>query len=563
MKLNKDQISFLEKKKYLTNGETIETRVDDILNSVKEYEEYYQEQGLSERCREWINKGYIHLSTPQLANVGRKKKEGDKTQPLPCSCNIITVPNSIDGIYTGIKETAMLSKLGAGVGANFMYLPDQGTQIDEDFYTNNKLDWSEDYIRTSQKVSQNAVRRGYLVPFDSIYTDHFWEYMERLDKNNPNKKDPFMKNNFGFILPIGFWERLKTDKEIQKRFITIIQWRKATGKIYLLDVENCNKNQSPVYEKLGHVVDSTNICTEVLTPSYDDKTFACIILSLGLIHWDEIEKNPQIIRDAYILLDIFVQMYIDLSDGIDGLKKARKSAMEKRDIGLGTMGLHDYFQSKGYSFGGLGSRFANKKIYGKIREIGEEVTKELGARLGSPKMCHDAGMVRRNVSLMMIAPNKTTAYLGSTSEGCQPRISNYYVNDLTGVEVTFKNPYLQGILIDKGYNTPDIWESILDNLGSVQHLEFLSEDEKSVFKTASEISPKDIIDLAADRQVFIDMAQSLNLFGRPNYSTQDVYDFHKYAFEQGIKTLYYYYPQAHAALEKDGEAWDTCESCAD
>lgn len=563
MKLNNDQIRFLKNKFYLREDETIDERIQSILNQVEPYAVKYKEPGLTKRLHTWLHEKYISLSTPQLANVGRPVKETDKSIPLPCSCNIIPVPNSIDGIYKSMYETAMLSKLGAGVGANMINVVDGGTKIDEGFHTNSKLDWAEDIIRTSKKVSQNAVRRGYAVVFDSIYTKEFDTYIERLDKTNPDKKDPFVKNNFGFILPIGFWENLKTDEELQRRFLEILELRRSTGKIYLLDVENCNKNQSPVYKTLNKTVDSTNICTEALSCSEDDLIFACMLLSFNLKHWDVIKENPQIIKDGFILSDIFVEMYIDQTENVVAIKRARDSAIQKRDIGLGTLGLHDYFQAKGWAFGDMYSRKANKEIYKLIREVGEQTTKELAEKLGSPKMCQDAGLTRRNVSLMMVAPNKSTAYFMDTSEGCQPRISNYYVDELAGVETTFKNKHLTELLEKRGKNSPEVWESILVNLGSVQHLDFLSDQEKRVFKTASEISPKDIIDLAADRQVYIDMSQSLNLFQRPNYTLQDTYDIHKYAFSKGIKTLYYYYPQAHAALEKEGESWDSCEACAD
>ena len=164
---------------------------------------------------------------------------------------------------------------------------------------------------------------------------------------------------------------------------------------------------------------------------------------------------------------------------------------------------------------------------------------------------------------MMVAPNKSTSFLCDTTLGIEPSFSNYYVKSLAGIQSTSKNKHLKILLESKGKDTVEVWDSILANLGSVQHLDFLDEKEKSIFKTASEISPKDMIDLAADRQIFIDMAQSINLFNRPNYTKSDIYQIHKYAFEKGLKTLYYYFPQAHAALEKGGEKWDACESCAD
>jgi ribonucleoside-diphosphate reductase alpha chain len=187
----------------------------------------------------------------------------------------------------------------------------------------------------------------------------------------------------------------------------------------------------------------------------------------------------------------------------------------------------------------------------------------MGEKLGSPKMCEEAGMVRRNVSLNMIAPNKSTSFIcGATSLGIEPFMSNYFVKALAGIQTTFKNPELKKLLKEKGHDTPEVWDSILNNLGSCQHLECLTDEEKAPFKTAYEISPKDMIDMVADRQPYIDMGQSFNLFGRPNYNLKDVYDIHKYAWSRGIKTLYYWY-SAHAALEKNGDKWDSCESCAD
>lgn len=557
-----EQIEFLKNKNYLKKGESLEDRINDIYNVVKKHEHKYSE-GLAERIRDLITNQILSPSTPQWANIGRPARAN--STDLPCSCNIITVPDSIAGIYYSIGETAMLSKLGAGVGSDFSGVSDKATELDEGFHSNSKLDWIEDLVRASQKVSQGATRRGYSVPFISIDDAEFYDLLKRAHKTNPDKKDPFVDNNVGVILPKGFRERVKNgDKDAQARFLHVLQLRQSDGKIYLLDVENCNKNQSPVYEKLGHLVSATNICTEAITPKYNDKTFACVLSSLNLVHWDIIKENPQIIKDAIMFLDITVEEYIELTEGVPFLEKARRSAIEKRDIGLGTLGFHEYLQSKGMAYGDVQSMMVNREIYSTIRKYAEEATAELGEKLGSPKMCEDAGMIRRNVSLMMIAPNKSTSFIcGNTSLGIEPFRSNYFIKALAGIQSVFKNKHLEKLLIEKGINTPETWESIMNNLGSVQHLEDLSEEEKLVFRTASEISPKDIIVMAAGRQEFIDMGQSINLFNRPNYTLQDIYNIHMFAFENNIKTLYYFYPQAHAAFEQNGEAWDACAACQD
>lgn len=555
------QIEFLNKKNYL-NGGTLEQRISEIKAVVKRYEHLYSD-GLADRIKGYILDQILSPSTPQWANLGKTKNKG--TTPLPVSCYIINPTNSIQGIYYAIGETAMMSKLGGGVGADFSSIANKGTLVEEGFYTNSKLDWIEDLVAASQKVSQGSQRRGYSVPFISIDDPEFYDLLERRKKTNPDKNDPLVGNNVGITLPIGFRARMKNgDKEAQTRFLTCIKIRESDGGIYLLDVENCNKNQSPVYAKLGHVVESTNICTEVVTPKYEDKSFVCNICSLNAVHWDIIEANPQIIKDAMMFLDINVSEFIRLTEGVPFMEKARRSAIEKRDVGLGLLGFHDYIQGKGCAFGDLQSRFINKQIFSTIRKYAEEYTTEIGEKLGSPKMCQDAGMVRRNVSLTMVAPNKSTSFIcGATSLGIEPFLSNYFVKSLAGIQTTFKNHHLQKLLQEKGMDTVETWNSILNNLGSAQHLDCLSAEEKPRFKTFGEISPKDIIDLASDRQPFIDMSQSVNLANRPNYTTQDIYNIHKYAFEKDLKTLYYYYPQAHAALERNGEPWTACESCAD
>lgn len=557
-----EQIEFLRNKNYLELGETLEQRIDEIVQVVKNYEHLYSE-GLSDRIRYLIENQILSLSTPQWANLGRKKR--GNTTPLPVSCNIISYPDSIAGIYYAHGEAAMLSKLGAGVGASFLNVSDKGTLVGEGLYTNPKLNWIEDFVGTTQKISQGSKRRGYGAPFISIEDPEFYDLMERIAKTNPNQHDPLVDNNVGVVLPLGFRQKIKDgDTEARKRWLMVLQERQDTGKLYVIDIENMNKNQSPVYEKLGHVVNSSNICVEVTTPSYDDKTFACVLSSLNLVHWDEIRDNPQIIKDTVMFLDIVVEEYITHTEGVPFMEKARKSAIDKRDIGMGTMGFAEYLQMNNSAYGDVTSRILNKQIYSTIRRYAEETTKELGEKLGSPKMCQEAGLVRRNVSLMMIAPNKTTSFLcGNTTPGIEPNRSNIFVKALAGIQTVTRNKYLEKLLEEKGKNTQEVWETIIDNLGSVQHLDFLSTDEKNVFKTASEISPKDMIDLAADRQEYIDMSQSLNLFNRPNYTLKDVYDIHMYALNKGIKTFYYYYPQVHAAYEKAGEKWDTCVSCAD
>lgn len=562
--IKEPQLIFLKEGNYLEGNETFEDRVADIISVVRKYEDQYS-IGLADRMEYIIKKNLFSLSTPSLANLGRKPKEGANTVALPVSCYIQTVGDSIAEIYGSIAEAAMQSKTGGGVGADFTSVCEKGTLLSEGFYSNSKLDWIETAVETAQKVSQSNKRRGFLVPFMSVEDIEFDDLMKRVDKSNPDKNDPLITNTVGVVLPRGFRAKVKAgDSEARRRWLKALKARDKHGRVYLVDIENMNENQSPVYKELKLEVTSTNICTEVVSPKFPDKTFSCVIGSLNLVHWDEIKENPQVIKDCFMFLDILNEEFIRLTEGIPFMEKARRSAIEKRDIGLGTLGLHELFQIKGYAFGDMYSRRLNKEIYKTIREIGEEVTYEMAVKLGAPLLCQQAGLMRRNVSLMMVAPNKSTSFIsGATSLGIEPFFSNIFVKALAKIQHVFKNKHLEKLLESKSKNTDAVWESIMKNLGSVQHLDFLAEHEKAIFKTFAEVSPKDIIDLASDRQKFIDMAQSINLVFRPNYNMKDLHEMHMYAFDKGIKTLYYAYPQAHAALEQEGKAWNDCEACAD
>jgi ribonucleoside-diphosphate reductase alpha chain len=561
--LKEPQIAFLREGSYIGIDELPQQRFGEIVEKVREYEAMYSE-GLADRIAYMINKNILSLSTPVIANFGKAKVVRKNTQPLPASCYIVTVGNSIGDIYNSIGQVAVASKLGGGVGSDFQLVAQKGTKISEGFFTNSKLDWIEDSVAAGQKVSQSSVRRGYNTPFISIEDNDFDELMRRIDKTNPDKKDRLISNTVGIILPIGFRDKLTYDKESKRRYLEVLKARKKTGRVYMLDQENANLNSSPVYKKLGMSIATTNICTEFLQPLIPELTSVCVISALNAVYWDEIKNNPQMIKDAFTFLDIVNEEYIKLSDGVPFLEKANQSAREKRDIGLGVLGLAELFQMKGFAYGDMYSRALNNDIFSTIRKYGEETTAELGALLGSPKYCEMAGMVRRNASLMMIAPNKSTSFIsGATSGGFEPFMSNIFLKSLAKIQYVWKNKHLEALLKTKDKNTIEVWESIEDNNGSVAHFDFLDQREKDIFKTFSEVSPKDIIDLAADRQVHIDMGQSLNLMFRKNYTIQDVYEIHKYAWGKGIKTLYYAYSSAHAALERDGESWDTCVSCAD
>lgn len=556
------QLEFLREGRYILENETPQDRYKEIVERVRFYEEEYKEEGLANRMAEWLDKNYIQLSTPVIANFGRKYPKW-KTPPLPASCNIITCNDSIDEIWNSDREIANLSKGGAGVGIDLTRIIQKGTLLSEGFYSNSKLDYIERFVDTAQKVSQGH-RRGYCTPFLGLMDSDFDELMRRVDISNADKSDVLVDNTVGIILPKGFDEMLKKDKEVQRRYMKALGAKKKTGKVYLAHIDNMNKNSQKVYKELGMDIATTNICTEFVQPLFDDMTSVCVLSALNLVHWDVIKSNHKIIRDLFIFLDIVNEEYVRLTENIPALIKAHKGAKIKRDIGVGTLGFHEYLQMKGCAYGDITSRILNREIYSTIRQVGDETTRELADKIAPAPLAKHAGIHVRNCSLIMVAPNKSTSFIaGATSLGIEPFMSNIYPKKLAKIQYVFKNKQLEKVLESIGKNTREVWKIIQDNNGSVQSLDFLDPHTKDVFKTFSEISPKDIIDLAADRQKYIDMSQSLNLVFRKNYTMKDIYDIHKYAWEKGIKTLYYGYSSAHASLEKEGGRWDDCISCAD
>lgn len=332
--LGKAQIEFLKEGTYIKEGETPQDRYQQIVDRIRYYEDQYQEPGLADRMSEWLDKNYIQLSTPVLGNFGRINTKY-KTRNLPASCNIVTVNDSIDEIWNSDREVAMLSKLGAGVGADFTRVAQKGTELDENFYSNSKLDYIERSVDTAQKVSQSKIRRGYIVPFINILDKDFDTLMKRIDKSNPNNFDVLANNTVGIILPRGFDEMIKEDKDLQRRYMIALNERMKTGRVYLVHLDNLNKNSSIVYEKLGLEISTSNICTEFVQPLFDDMTSVCVLSALNLVHWDYIKEHPEIIRDLFIFLDIVNEEYVNLTEGVESLKKSHKGAKMKRDIGAG------------------------------------------------------------------------------------------------------------------------------------------------------------------------------------------------------------------------------------
>jgi len=315
-----------------------------------------------------------------------------------------------------------------------------------------------------------------------------------------------------------------------------------------------------VYKDNDMAICASNMCAEISLPSSIDETFTCVLSSINLLHWDEIKQTDAIETMVYFL-DTIVTEFINKTEGSYYHRKARRFAERHRALGMGVLGWHSYLQSNMIAFESREAAQKNLEIAKTMNERAYQASAELAKTFGEPELLKGYG--RRNTTLLAIAPTKSSSFiLGQVSQSIEPEFSNAYVKDLAKTKVTIKNPYLEQLLKEKGHNTDEIWQSIKNADGSVQHLEFLSQDEKEVFKTFSEINAESIIDQAGIRQQYIDQSQSLNLMLDPDMSVKEINALYIRAWQMGVKSLYYSYSMSKAqALTRKKVVSESCAAC--
>lgn len=370
--------------------------------------------------------------------------------------------------------------------------------------------------------------------------------------------DPIQDISFGVCVSDSFMqEMIEGDKHKRKVWAKVLETRANVGYPYIFFSGNVNKNKPQVYKDKGLEIYNSNLCSEIALHTNENESFVCDLSSMNLLYYDE-WKATDAVETLFFLLDAVMTEFIEKASGIKFMERAVNFAKNQRAIGLGVLGYHSYLQSKLIPFESMEAKFFNSEVFKYLDEETLKATKKLAEMFGEPDLLKGYG--ERNVTRLAIAPTKSSAFiLGQVSEGIEPVKSNYYVKDLAKGKFTYKNPYLKELLKLKEKDTPEVWESILKKGGSAQHLEFLTQDEKDVFKTFQEISPKEIIIHASQRQRYIDQSQSLNLMIHPKIPTKDVNKLLIEAWELGVKTLYYQF-SVNAAAEFSRNILE-CKSC--
>ena len=532
--LNENSRTFLSRG-YIS--ETPEQRIKDIANTA---EKNLGIDGFAQKFEDYMARGFYSLSTPVWINYGKEKG-------LPISCYGSNVDDNMDSILNAGREIGMMSKYGGGTSIYLGNIRPRGTSISTGGTADGPVHYAKIYDTVVDVCKQSEARRGACAVWLPVDHTDIGEFLDIGSEGNP-----IQNLQYGVTVTDEWLKDMEAgDSDKRKVWAKIIQRRNEFGFPYIMYKDNSNNN-SP-YQELGLEITASNLCSEIQLPTDSFNSFVCCLGSINLLHWDEVKETDAI--ETYVLfLNAVMNEFISKSRNLTGLKRAYRFAKDHRAIGLGVLGYHSLFQSKLIEFESLEAKQLNHEIFKTINEKSNEASKWLYDAHGYESLRDGYA----NTTLLAIAPTKSSSFIhGAVSMGIEPIKSNYFIKDLAKSKTVYKNPFLECELEKHGLNTPEVWEDILKKDGSVQHLDFPT---KGVFKSFIEISPKEIILQAAQRQKFIDQSQSLNLMIHPSVPAKDINQLYLYAWKEGVKTLYYQFSQSSAqAFSRNILECSSCE----
>jgi ribonucleoside-diphosphate reductase alpha chain len=532
--LNEYSRKFLVKD-YLLPGVSPEERIKEI---AKHAEKLLNKEGFADKFYDYMSRGFYSLSTPVWLNFGLDRG-------LPISCFGSYVGDDMGQILFTLSEIGTMTKLGGGTSAYFGEVRGRGAKIKNNGTSSGSVHFMQMFDTATNVISQGSARRGHVALYLPIEHPDIEEFL-----NIGTEGDKIQESTYAVTVSDAWFKDMIAGDEVKRNiWAKVIQRRTQIGYPYILFSDTVNNNTVDVYKDKNIKIYASNLCSEILLPSNEKWSFVCCLSSINLFHFDEI-KNTDAVETMVAFLDAVIEDFVvklekkrDSEDPRDRqsflfMERAYNFAKENRALGLGVLGWHSLLQSKMIAFESEEAKKLNIDIFKFINEKAYNASKELATQYGEPEILKGYG--RRNTTLLAIAPTTSSSFiLGQVSQGIEPLFSNCFVKDLEKIKITFRNKFLEKLLVEKDKNTDDVWKSILENDGSVMHLDFLSEKEKNVFKTFPEIDQKVIIEQAADRQKYIDQGQSLNLMVDPSTPAKDINAFYIKAWEMGVKTLYY------------------------
>ncbi len=534
------------KDRYLMPGESYQ----DLFSRVVSY--YADDQAHAERLYHYVSNLWFMPATPVLSNGGTERG-------LPISCFLNESDDSLAGIVSLWNENVWLASKGGGIGSYWGNLRSIGETVRGNGKTSGIVPFIKVMDSQTLAISQGSLRRGSAAVYLPI---HHPEIEEFIDIRRPTGGDPNRRSlnlHHGVVITDEFMRAVEKDGDFDLKspysghvietikarnlWIKLLNARIETGEPYMLFIDAVNRAIPEQQKKLGLQVKTSNLCSEITLPTGIDhlgknRTAVCCLSSLNLEFYDEWKDNAEIFEDVMRFLDNVLQDFIDKAP--DEMAKARYSAQRERSVGLGVMGFHSFLQSKNVPMESAMSKVWNKKIFQQIKLGVDRASKILAKERGACPDAADAGLEERFSNKLAIAPTASISIIANNSSpGIEPFAANSFTQKTLTGSFNVRNKNLVKLLESKGRNTDDIWSSITINEGSVQHLDFLDEHEKMVFKTAQEIDQRWIVDLAAERQDYICQAQSLNIFVPGNVSKKYLHEIHFRAWQKGLKSLYY------------------------
>tara|TARA_B100000886_G_scaffold328401_1_gene276756 strand:- start:692 stop:2395 length:1704 start_codon:yes stop_codon:yes gene_type:complete len=540
---------------YLGEGITAEER---IANIAKRAEEILQIPGYAEKFYHYMSEGYYSLASPVWSNFGKERG-------LPISCFGSHIDDDIGNILYSQSEVGMMSKLGGGTSGYFGKIRHRGAEIKDNGQASGAVHLMKLFESMVDVVSQGSVRRGRFSPYLPLDHPDIMEFLEIGTEGNP-----IQELTHG-VTVTNDWMQEMIDGDNDKRTVwaKVLQSRGEMGYPYIFFTDNANNNAADVYKDKKLPIYASNLCTEIMLPSDHKWSFVCVLSSINVLHYDK-WKDTDAVETMIYFLDAVITEFLEKlekyknSKNLDDqqtflfMERAYNFSKDNRALGMGALGWHSLLQSKMLPFDSQEAYNLNNEVFKLIQKRSKLASKHLAEKFGEPELLKGYG--RRNTTLNAIAPTTSSAFiLGQVSQGIEPIWSNIYVKDIAKIKTTIKNPFLVKLLEDKGMNTPEVWKEIRDMDGSVQGLDFLSENEKEVFKTYPEIDQLSIIYQAANRQNYIDQGQSLNIIIHPDTPTKEVNKIHVTAWKLGLKSLYYQHSMNAAQKFKQKKECESCE----
>ncbi|WP_243445893.1 ribonucleoside-diphosphate reductase subunit alpha [Polymorphobacter arshaanensis] len=505
----------------------------------------------AQRLYDYISRLWFMPATPVLSNGGTGRG-------LPISCYLNSVSDSLEGIVGTWNENVWLAARGGGIGTYWGHVRGIGEPVGLNGKTSGIIPFVRVMDSLTLAISQGSLRRGSAAVYLDVNHPEIEEFLEiRKPSGDFNRKalnlhhgvlitDAFMEA----VREGGTWDLVSPKSGEQRQtvdarglFTKIVETRLATGEPYIVFIDHVNDHMPKHQRDLGLKVSTSNLCSEITLPTGTDhlgkdRTAVCCLSSLNLEMWDDWSGDKRFIEDVMRFLDNVLQDYIDRAP--PEMERARYASMRERSVGLGVMGLHSFFQARGIAFEGAMAKSWNMKIFRHIRAQVDEASMQLAVERGPCPDAADMGVMERFSCKMAIAPTASISIItGGTSACIEPIPANIYTHKTLSGSFSIKNPFLEKLLVAKSKNSDAVWNSILEMGGSVQHLDFLTPDEKAVYRTAFEIDQRWLLELAGDRTPYIDQAQSLNLFIPADVEKWDLLMLHYRAWELGIKSLYY------------------------